>query len=105
MLKVFISQPMGGKSDAEIRLVRRGAEEAVRYIFRGCDCQMLQSYAGPAAGRESGRPQVRLLARAIDQLAEADVAYFCRGWKNARGCRIEHEICEEYGIQALEESI
>lgn len=35
-------------------------------------------------------------------LATADVAYFASGWKNARGCKIEHICAEQYGIKIVE---
>ena len=31
-----------------------------------------------------------------------DVAYFASGWKNARGCKIEHICAEQYGINIVE---
>ena len=34
--------------------------------------------------------------------AEADAAVFAKGWEEARGCRIEHEICLAYGIDIVE---
>ena len=45
-----------------------------------------------------------LLGRAadIEFLAKADVAIFAPGWKNARGCRIEHQCAEDYGIPVME---
>lgn len=30
--------------------------------------------------------------------------YFCKGWENARGCRIEHDIAVAYGLEALYEA-
>lgn len=34
---------------------------------------------------------------------KADVAYFGGDWRNARGCKIEHEIAKEYGIDRIED--
>ena len=30
-------------------------------------------------------------------------AYFCKGWENARGCRIEHAAAVAYGLEVLYE--
>lgn len=30
-------------------------------------------------------------------------AYFCKGWENARGCRIEHDAAVAYGLEVLYE--
>lgn len=46
-----------------------------------------------------GNIPVKLLARAIDKLADANEVCFMNGWDKARGCKIEHQICKEYGIK------
>ena len=28
---------------------------------------------------------------------------FCKGWENARGCRIEHEAAKAYGLEIIYE--
>ena len=37
------------------------------------------------------------LGKSLELLSTADIAYFAKGWEEARGCRIEHECAEEYG--------
>lgn len=32
-----------------------------------------------------------------------NAAYFCKGWENARGCRIEHDAAVAYGLEVLYE--
>lgn len=43
------------------------------------------------------------LAKSLELLATADVAYFAPGWENARGCRIENTCAVEYGIDVIED--
>ena len=43
------------------------------------------------------------LSKSIELLAKADIAFFCREWREARGCVIEHEVAERYGITIIEE--
>lgn len=38
-----------------------------------------------------------------DAMIKADIAYFASGWKDARGCKIEHTCALEYGIVCIEE--
>ena len=33
-----------------------------------------------------------------------DAAYFCKGWENARGCRLEHDAAVAYGLEIIYES-
>jgi len=42
------------------------------------------------------------LAKSLEYLAEADIAYFVPGWENARGCKLEHQCAVEYGIDRIE---
>ncbi len=92
-MKVFISQPMKGKTSAEIE---REREKAILSAVReyGSDVEILDSHFKDFDGSA-----VQFLGKAIELLGTADVALFLPGWQEARGCRIEHTICEEYGIK------
>lgn len=43
------------------------------------------------------------LAKSLDQMSRCDTVYFCKGWRAARGCKIEHEVAKQYGITMLYE--
>lgn len=91
MIKVFISQPMSGKSDEEIRAERERVAEAARDWCEE-EIEVIDSYL-PGARDEN--PLIDL-GRCIQLMAEADLVYFARGWENARGCRIEYACAEAY---------
>ena len=94
---IFISQPMGGRSDDEINAERRRVIEIARQQCGEVDAlETFFSDFGPAA-----KP-LDYLARSIEFLAKADVAIFAPGWQDARGCRIEHQCALEYGILVME---
>lgn len=94
---IFISQPMGGRSDDEINAERRRVIEIARQQFGDVDAlETFFSDFGPAA------KTLDYLARSIEYLAKADVAIFAPGWQAARGCRIEHQCALEYGILVME---
>lgn len=97
MKKVFISQPMRGKTGEEIRAEREKAVEAVK-AFVNDEVEVLDSYFDDFDGNP-----LEYLAKSIELLAKADVAYFAKGWKDARGCRIEHICAVEYAIDRIEE--
>lgn len=46
---------------------------------------------------------MKYLAKSLELLADADVAYFAKGWESARGCRIENQCAIEYGIDTIED--
>lgn len=98
MKKLFISQPMNGKTDEEILKEREHAIElAKRYL--GEDVVIIDSFFQSAP--VDAKP-LWFLGKSIELLSTADVVYFANGWKEARGCRIEHECAKEYGIYCIE---
>ena len=89
MLKVFISQPMKGRSDNEIRSER---ETAIKWAETQLgDVEIIDSFFCGV----NGQP-LELLAKSIEALSKADYVLFCPGWEFARGCRIEFECCIAY---------
>lgn len=94
MKKVFISQPMSGKSIEQITEVRQQAIAHVEKLFNE-EVKVLDSFL---LDDIKGRDPLWLLGKALQILSEADVVYFAEGWENARGCRIEHECALSYGI-------
>ena len=96
-MKVFISQPMRGKADEQILAER---ERAIRQAedLVGNRLEPIDSFF-----KGSGLKPLQLLAKSLELLAEADLAYFVRGWQDARGCRIEHECALQYGVRIIEE--
>lgn len=55
------------------------------------------------AMKERGVVQVPLcfLAKSLENMSLCHAAYFCKGWEDARGCKIEHEAAEAYGLEVL----
>lgn len=98
--KIFISQPMGGKTEKEI-MAERGAMIRRAWRVFGKDVVVLDTFFdgfGPTA-----KP-LDYLAKSIEFLAKADVAVFAPGWQDARGCRIEHQCAVDYGVPIMEVS-
>ena len=101
MKKLFISQPMNGKTEEEILAVREKAiASAKRYI--GEDVEVIDSYFEDY-NPENGCVPLKYLSKSLELLADADVAYFAIGWENARGCRIENQCAIAYGIYVIED--
>lgn len=98
-IKVFISQPMNGKSNEEIEKERERAIEDIKEEFDTDDVEILDSYFKDAP--HEAKP-LWFLGSALRILSSADVAYFCSGWDQARGCKIEHECAVQYGIKVME---
>lgn len=98
-MKVFISQPMKGKTNEEIKAERNRLIGKVRALY-GDDIEIIDSFFENAPA--DARP-LWFLGKSLELLATADVAAFARGWRDARGCRIENICAIEYGIAVVED--
>ena len=99
MKKLFISQPMRGKTDEEIFAEREKAiASAEKYL--GEMVEVIDSFFQNAPPEAK---QLWYLGKSLELLSTADVAYFANGWEDARGCRIENTCAIEYGITVIED--
>lgn len=102
MIKVFISQPMKGKTDEEILKERQAAVEMVKETidkyFNDVEVQVIDSFF---QGAPADAKPLWFLGKSLELLSTADMAVFAPGWDQARGCKIEHECAVQYGIKTL----
>nr|DAY45731.1 MAG TPA: N-deoxyribosyltransferase [Crassvirales sp.] len=97
MKKLFISQPMKGKTNEQIEKEREDAvNKAVALL--GEEVEIIDSFFKNAPVSAS---PLWFLGKSLELLATADVAYFAEGWEEARGCKVEHLCATEYGIPVL----
>ena len=104
--KAMISQPMAGRTDAEIVDVREKAVEELEGMgYEVVNALFTDEWYSDEAMRERGVVQVPLcyLAKSLENVSLCHAAYFCKGWENARGCRIEHDAAVAYGLEVLYE--
>ena len=99
MVKAFISQPMRDKTNDEIESERAAAVARIKEIC-GDDVEVIDSFFKDAP--HDAKP-LWFLGKSLELLSTADVAYFCKGWEDYRGCRIENQCAIEYGINVIEE--
>ena len=99
MKKLFISQPMRGKTDEEILAERKKAIESAERNL-GEPVEVIDSFFQNAPA--DARP-LWFLGKSLELLSTADIAYFAKGWEDARGCRLENQCAIEYGIEVIED--
>lgn len=99
MKKLFISQPMRGKTDEEILAERKKAIESAERNL-GEPVEVIDSFFQNAP--VDARP-LWFLGKSLELLSTADIAYFAKGWEDARCCRIENQCAIEYGIEVIED--
>lgn len=106
MKKAMISQPMAGKTDEEIVAAREKAMADLEAMGCGVvNTLFTDEWYSDEAMKERGVVQVPLcfLAKSLENMSLCHAAYFCKGWEDARGCRIEHDAAVAYGLEVLYE--
>lgn len=103
--KVFISLPMNGKSDEEIENDLRQAEKA--YISKNGSKEVLfchnhQTDEIPVFVAKKEYESVWYLGRALQAMSKCDEVLFYGNWRAARGCVMEHAVCDRYHIPFTE---
>ena len=104
--KAMLSQPMAGKTEQEIVATRERAIATLKAAgYEIVNTLFTDEWYSKEAMAERGVVQIPLcfLAKSLENMSLCHAAYFCKGWENARGCRIEHEAAKAYGLEILYE--
>lgn len=105
-MKAMLSQPMAGKSEQEIKETREKAITALEEKgYSVVNTLFTDEWYSNEKMRERGVEQIPLcfLAKSLENMSLCHAAYFCKGWENARGCKIEHEAAKAYGLEVIYE--
>lgn len=102
MTKIFISQPMRGKTNEEIIKERETIADRLAIHFHRQDerIDIIDSFFKDDP--HDARP-LWYLGESIKLMSLADIVFFCKGWQVARGCLIEHDCALNYGIETMYE--
>ena len=105
-MKAMLSQPMAGKTEQEIIETRERAITALKENgYDVVNTLFTDEWYNNEAMEARGVVQIPLcfLAKSLENMSLCHAAYFCKGWENARGCRIEHEAAKAYGLEIIYE--
>ena len=104
--KAMLSQPMAGRTEQEIIATRdRAIAELERRGYEVVNTLFTDEWYSAEKMTERGVVQIPLcfLAKSLENMSLCHAAFFCLGWQNARGCRIEHDAAVAYGLEVIEE--
>lgn len=102
--KAMISQPMNDLTDEEIEKTR---EKAIRHLdrlgYKVVNTLFTDDWYSESSMKDRGVVNIPLcyLAKSLENMSLCSVAYFCDGWEDYRGCRIEHDVAEAYGLDII----
>lgn len=104
--KAMFSQPMAGRTDEEIIATR---EKAIKVLeekgYEVVNTLFTDQWYDREHMEARGVIQIPLcfLARSLENMCLCHAVYFCKGWENARGCKIEHYAAMAYGLEVIYE--
>ena len=103
-VRLFISQPMRGKTDEQIESEREKLVEIAEAVYFGRGgVEVIDSFFKGGLDVPAGaKAPLYYLSKSLELLATADVAIFAEDWQGARGCRIEHECAKRYRVPMIE---
>ena len=111
---VFISIPMSGKDECLIKRAiqltkraycRRNKVSAKEIFFYDnfTYTKEFERLTGESIVHDNVlHGNIMYLSAALCGLSYCDEAIFGKGWKDARGCKIEYETCIQYGIPIID---
>lgn len=105
-MKAMLSQPMAGKTEKEIVDTRNRAIAALaEQGYEIVNTLFTDEWYSQEKMKERGVVQIPLcfLAKSLENMSLCHAAYFCKGWENARGCKIEHDAAVAYGLEVIYE--
>lgn len=106
MKKAMLSQPMAGKTKEEIVATRDRAIKALEERgYEVVNTLFTDEWYNDEKMKERGVVQIPLcfLAKSLENMSLCHAAFFCKGWEKTRGCKIEHDAAEAYGLEVIYE--
>lgn len=97
---VMISQPMRGKSEAQIRRERMELEE----LLAARNDVVVDTVLTDTISSNIKNAALVCLGESLKIMAKCDAVVFMPGWNMARGCILEHQAAKDYGLLLVEMS-
>lgn len=94
MKKIFISQPMKGKTNDAIKKERELIIRDIEEMMEDEPFEIMDTVFDDF----DGATPLKFLAKSLMVLADADMVYFADGWQDTRGCQLEHECAIQYDL-------
>lgn len=94
-MKIFISQPMRGKTETQIREERQAIIDRLNEVYS--DVEIVDSYKPEFKNRK----KLEALGDSIKFLSEADALCLAEKWDTTPGCVAEAVVAELYDIPKI----
>ena len=104
MKTAMISQPMAGKTEQEILEEKvKATKELNNHGYEVINTYFADEWTKTENLEKEGVKNIPLcfLAKSLAKMSTCDAVYFCKGWDNARGCKVELTAARSYGLDII----
>ena len=98
MKKLFVSVPMKGRTEEEIKASIQKMKK-IAEIYEGEELELIDSYIEDNPPKDNNQA-IWFLGKSLEKLATADVFIGISETWDWNGCYIEQEVAHRYGIKA-----
>jgi len=106
MKKAMLSQPMAGKTNEQIVKDRNRAIACLESQgYEVVNTLFTDEWYAKENMEARGVVNIPLcfLAKSLENMSKCHAAFFVKGWEKARGCQVEHDAAQKYGLTIIEE--
>lgn len=106
MGNIMISMPMAGLTEEQIQSKFKKKKIFLESLgFTVVNTVFISAWYSNTDIRERGiiNKPLCFIAKSLEAMSTCGTVYFCKGWSDARGCRIEHEAAKAYGLEIIYE--
>lgn len=100
MKKLFVSVPMKGRTEENIRK-SIAKMKAIAEAYEGEELELINSYVEDTPPKD-GKTAIWYLSKSLEKLAGADIFIGVYDPYEWNGCYIEREVARRYGIKSYE---
>lgn len=90
---------MNGVSEDEIaKRIDKACDVLNGLRYDVLDTFFNEEHKNPNLPENESNKGVYFLSKSLKSMSQCKLVYFCKGWKDARGCKIEHDVATAYGL-------
>ena len=99
-MKIFISHSRKGREAEDIQKEREKLSLKLKENY-GEGVEIVETFLNEISEKDEEENPVWVLGWSIQLLSTVDGVVFGRDWYKSKRCRIERNICHEYGIEII----
>lgn len=106
-MTVYVATPVNGRKEPTIKEKQDAAFKRVKEIGDKLRIQypdyIIIVFSSETIADIETMPEWEIMGNCVELLMCCDAAYFDDGWRDSKGCTVEHTVAEQYNIKILKD--